>query len=156
MQQDARDNPGVIALPPLLYAGTVALALLLHAAIPLRFLPRTVAWVIGLLLVGLSIVITVSGVRAMARARTNVDVRKPTTAVVVDGPFRYTRNPLYVSLTLLYLGIAMLINTLWPFFLLPGLMIVMQRGVVEREERYLERKFGDEYLHYKARVRRWI
>ncbi|MGH2405669.1 MAG: methyltransferase family protein, partial [bacterium] len=129
---------------------------LLHLAVPLMLLPRAAAWVLGFVLVGLAIAITASGVRAMARARTNVDVRKPTTAIVVDGAFRFTRNPLYVSLTLLYLGIAVLVNTPWPLFLLPILLIVVQRGVVEREERYLERKFGDEYLRYRARVRRWI
>ncbi len=151
-----RDNPGVIALPPVLYGGTLLVAIMLHLLIPLRLLPRTPAWGVGLVLVGISIVILTSGVRAMARVRTEIDVRKPTTAVVVDGPFRYTRNPLYVSLTLLYLGIAALINTLWPILLLPILLIVMQRGVIEREERYLERKFKDEYLRYKARVRRWL
>lgn len=156
MTDQPRDNPGVVALPPVLYGGTLLAAILLHLTVPLRLLPRTPAWVVGLLLVAISIVILASGVRAMARARTEVDVRKPTTAIVVDGPFRYTRNPLYVSLTLIYLGIAALINTLWPILLLPILLIVMQRGVIEREERYLERKFGDEYLRYKARVRRWL
>ncbi len=156
MSDQPRDNPGVIALPPILYSGTLLVAILLHLILPLRLLPRTPAWVVGLLLVGIAIVIVTSGVRAMARARTEMDVRKPTTAIVVDGAFRYTRNPLYISLTLLYLGIAALINTLWPVLLLPILLIVMQRGVIEREERYLERKFGEEYLRYKARVRRWI
>ncbi|MGQ0550910.1 MAG: methyltransferase family protein [Armatimonadota bacterium] len=156
MPEGPRDSPGVIALPPVLYAAPLALAILLHLIVPLRMMPRTLAWVVGALLVGLASVILASGVRAMARARTEMDVRKPTTAIVVDGPFRYTRNPLYVALTLLYLGIAALINTLWPILLLPILLIVMQRGVIEREERYLERKFGDEYLRYKARVRRWL
>ncbi len=156
MPDDPRDNPGVVALPPVLYAGTLALALLLHLIVPQRLLSRTPAWVLGSLLVGVAIVIMASGVRAMARARTEMDVRKPTTAIVVDGPFRYTRNPLYVSLTLLYLGIGALVNTLWPLLLLPILLVVMQRGVIEREERYLERKFGDGYLRYRSRVRRWI
>lgn len=156
MTDQPRDNPGVIALPPVLFSGTLLVAILLHLIVPLRLLPRTPAWVVGLLLVGIAIVIMASGVRAMARAQTEMDVRKSTTAIVVDGPFRYTRNPLYISLTLLYLGIAALINTLWPVLLLPILLLVMQRGVIEREERYLERKFGDEYLRYKARVRRWL
>lgn len=156
MTDKVRDNSGVIAPPPVLYGGALLVAILLHLIVPLRLLPRTAAWVIGLLLLAISIVIMASGVRAMVRVRTEIDVRKPTTAIVVDGPFRYTRNPLYISLTLIYLGIATLINTLWPILLLPILLMVMQRGVIEREERYLERKFGDEYLRYKARVRRWL
>jgi protein-S-isoprenylcysteine O-methyltransferase Ste14 len=75
---------------------------------------------------------------------------------VTDGPFRYTRNPIYVALTLFYLGIGVVLNALWVLLLIVPLIVVMQLGVITREERYLERKFGDEYLRYKARVRRWL
>lgn len=92
----------------------------------------------------------------MRRAGTNVDPREPTTAIVTGGPYRFTRNPLYVSMTLMYTGISALANALWPMLLLPGVLAVMNKGVIEREERYLERKFGDEYLRYKAGVRRWV
>jgi protein-S-isoprenylcysteine O-methyltransferase Ste14 len=81
---------------------------------------------------------------------------KPTTAIVTKGPFRYSRNPLYVSLTLLYLGVALIINVLWIVLLVVPVLVVMQRGVIGREEAYLERKFGEKYLSYKARVRRWV
>jgi protein-S-isoprenylcysteine O-methyltransferase Ste14 len=77
-------------------------------------------------------------------------------ALVVDGPFRFTRNPLYLSLTLLYSGTALLLNLLWVVLLLPIALVIMQFGVISREERYLEKKFGQEYLRYKTRVRRWI
>ncbi len=96
------------------------------------------------------------GFREMKRAQTNVDPRKPTTAIVAEGPYRYTRNPLYVGMTLIYAGISALANALPPVLLLPAVFAVMRRGVIEREERYLERKFGDEYLRYKGQVRRWI
>jgi protein-S-isoprenylcysteine O-methyltransferase Ste14 len=85
-----------------------------------------------------------------------VDPREPTTAVVTDGPYRFTRNPLYLSMTLIYVGITALANALAPVLLLPVVLQVMSRGVIEREEHYLERKFGAEYLSYKARVRRWL
>ena len=75
---------------------------------------------------------------------------------MVDGPFRFSRNPLYLSLTGLYLGLAMLINTAWPPLLLPVLLAFLHWGVIRREERYLEVKFGSTYLNYKARVRRWL
>jgi protein-S-isoprenylcysteine O-methyltransferase Ste14 len=85
-----------------------------------------------------------------------VDPREPTTAIVTGGPYRFTRNPLYLSMTLVYAGITALANALPAALLLPAVLAFMRRGVIEREERYLERKFGDEYMDYKARVRRWI
>jgi protein-S-isoprenylcysteine O-methyltransferase Ste14 len=92
----------------------------------------------------------------MRRAQTNVDPYKPATAVVTRGPFRFTRNPLYLSMTLMYGGIATVANALPAALLLPIVLRLMWRGVIEREERYLERKFGDEYIEYKARTPRWI
>jgi protein-S-isoprenylcysteine O-methyltransferase Ste14 len=100
--------------------------------------------------------IAISALRVLRRAQTTFDTMKPTTAIVTAGPFRYSRNPLYGSLTLLYLGVASLINALWIVLLVVPLLVVIQRGVIGREEAYLERKFGEEYLNYKARVRRWI
>jgi len=76
--------------------------------------------------------------------------------MVTEGPFHYSRNPAYLSMTMIYTGIASLANALWALLLLPVALLVMQRGVIEREERYLERKFGEEYLRYKAQVRRWV
>ena len=72
------------------------------------------------------------------------------------GPFRYTRNPGYLSMAMIYAGIAARANALWAILVLPVALLVIQRGVIEREERYLERKFGEEYLRYKTTVRRWI
>ncbi len=150
MQNDSSDNANVIAPPPLIYLSAMAIGSLIHFSFPIRILPRTPALCLGVLL------IAVSGFRALARARTAVDPRKPSTAIVNYGAFRYTRNPLYISLTLLYLGIASLINSIWILILVFPLLAVIQKGVIEREERYLEKKFGEEYLRYKRRVKRWI
>ncbi len=155
-KDDPQDIPGVIAPPPLIYAGALAVGLLLHRAFPTKFLPRVVARVLGATLIGIAGVVVTSAIREMRRADTPVNPTEPTKALVVEGPFRFTRNPLYLSLTLLYAGIASLVNALWAMLLLPVVLIVMNRGVIDREERYLERKFGKEYLGYKARVRRWI
>lgn len=92
----------------------------------------------------------------MRRAHTNIDPRQPTTTIVVEGPYRFTRNPIYLSLTLLYSGLTVLFNALSGLLLLPIALIILRRGVIEREERYLERKFGEQYLSYKQRVRRWL
>ncbi|HJT54985.1 MAG TPA: isoprenylcysteine carboxylmethyltransferase family protein [Ktedonobacteraceae bacterium] len=150
------DNPGVIAPPPLIYAGPLAVALLLNLKFPMRFLPRKAAPILGLTLIAVSLTLVSRAFQRMTRAGTNVNPTEPTTILITEGPFKYTRNPLYLSLTLFYAGIAALVNTLWAMLLLPIILLVMNRGVVAREERYLECKFGEQYIQYKARVRRWI
>jgi protein-S-isoprenylcysteine O-methyltransferase Ste14 len=159
MSDDAQrnaDNPGVIAPPPLIYAGALALGLLVNRLYPIPFLPRAVGRVLGWPMIVGGLLIGSLGFREMKRAGTNVDPREPTTTIVTDGPYRFTRNPLYVGMTLMYGGITARANALPAALLLPLVLRIMRRGVIEREERYLEGKFGDEYLSYKARVRRWI
>ena len=156
MSNESQDNPGVIAPPPLIYAGALAIGLLANVLYPISFLPRGLSRVLGWPLIVGGFVIGSLAFREMKRAGTNVDPRQPTTAIVTEGPYRFTRNPLYLCLTLVYAGISALANALWGILLLPLVLLVMRRGVIEREERYLERKFGGEYLNYKARVRRWI
>lgn len=97
-----------------------------------------------------------SGIYVFRRAGTPVDPHKSTTHIVTSGPFRFTRNPLYVSLTLLYLGLTLIFNLAWAMILLPLAVLILHNGVILREERYLAGKFGDEYLAYKSRVRRWL
>ena len=156
MSDPIQDNPGVVAPPPLIYAGAFTIGLLLHRLFPARFLPKTAARPLGRLCTVTSGILALSALLEMRRAGTNVDPRQPATALVSKGPFRFTRNPLYLSLALLYTGMALRINSLWIIAMLPGALIAMRRGVINREEQYLERKFGEQYLSYKARVRRWI
>jgi protein-S-isoprenylcysteine O-methyltransferase Ste14 len=146
----------VVAPPPLLYAGAVTVGLLAKALFPVRFLPRTVTLTFGGPLVGSGLLLVLSGLRAMRRAGTEVRPDRPTTSLVIDGPYRFTRNPLYLGLTLMYGGITALANSLPSELLLPLVLLIMRRGVIEREQRYLERSFGEEYVQYKTRVRRWI
>ena len=154
--REGRDNPGVIAPPPLIYTGALAAGLLANRLYPISFLPRPVSRTLGWPAVLAGLTIGLLGFREMKRAETNVDPYKPTTAIVEAGPYRYTRNPLYVGMTLIYAGFAARANTLPAALLLPAVLAIMRRGVIEREERYLERKFGEEYLQYKRRVRRWL
>ena len=159
MSDDARetpDNPGVIAPPPLIYASALAIGLLANRLYPIAFLPRGLSRVLGWPLIAGGLAVGYLGFSEMKRAGTNLDPREPTTTIVTGGPFRFTRNPLYLSMTLIYGGITALANALPAALLLPVVLQVMRRRVIEREERYLEGKFGDEYLDYKARVRRWI
>jgi len=92
----------------------------------------------------------------MKRAGTNVRPDQPSLHLVTDGPFRYSRNPLYLATLGLYGGVTLLVDAVWPALLLVPLLAVLRWGVIAREERYLEAKFGDEYRAYKARVRRWL
>jgi len=94
--------------------------------------------------------------RTIEKAGTPIRTDRPVPRLVTDGPFRYTRNPGYLGLAMFYAGIAVLRNALWAILLLPVVVYVIQREVIGREERYLERTFGEEYLVYKARVRRWV
>ena len=96
------------------------------------------------------------GMRRFVAAGTNIPPNLPTTALVVDGIYGWTRNPLYLGATLVYLGLSVAAGSLWAIVLLAPLLWVINVGVIAREERYLERKFGDAYRAYKGRVRRWI
>jgi protein-S-isoprenylcysteine O-methyltransferase Ste14 len=155
-EENNTDNPGVIAPPPLIYAGALAAGLLANRRYHMPFLPRRVARTIGWPLVACGLAVGFLGSREMRRAETNVDPYKPATTIVTGGPFRYTRNPLYLSMTLIYGGISVLANALPAALLLLVVLRLMRRGVIEREERYLERKFGDEYVQYKVGTPRWI
>jgi protein-S-isoprenylcysteine O-methyltransferase Ste14 len=150
------DNPGVIAPPPLIYAGALLAGLLANRRYRIPFLPRPLARALGWPLVVCGLVVGLLGEREMRRAETNVDPYKPATAIVTGGPFRFTRNPLYLSMLLIYLGISALANGLAPILLLPIVQRLMRTGVIEREERYLERKFGDEYIEYRVGTPRWL
>ncbi|NQV80212.1 MAG: isoprenylcysteine carboxylmethyltransferase family protein, partial [Alphaproteobacteria bacterium] len=90
------------------------------------------------------------------RAGTAVQPYKPSTTVVTDGVYRFSRNPIYLGLTAFYLGLAFAVNSGWAILLLPLVLVVMHYGVIAREERYLEGKFGAAYRDYKNRVRRWL
>ena len=150
------DSPGVVMFPPVLFGGMLLVGLLLHWAWPVRLLPTWGARLLGLVVLLLSGWLVRSAEAAMKRAGTDPRPDRPSVAVVTDGPFRWTRNPMYLGTTGLYLGITLLINALWPLALLAPLLLVLHWGVVRREERYLEAKFGEPYQTYRARVSRWV
>jgi len=153
---DEQDNPGGRIPPPLTYLLTLLLGLVLDRRLHVPFLPRRAARVLGCPFVVGGVALATWFIRTMRGADTTLDVNKPVSTLVQDGPFRYSRNPGYLSLAMLYAGIAILRNALWAILLLPLLLLITQRELIEREERYLERAFGEEYLAYKRRVRRWL
>ena len=150
------DSPGVLVFPPALFAGTLVLGLVLHWLRPVSLLPPFPTRLAGLVVLVLSWWLVHSAEAAMKRAGTNVRPDQPSLAIVTDGPFRFSRNPMYLATTGLYLGITLLVNTPWPLILLSPMLLVLHWGVVRREERYLEAKFGEPYRAYKSRVRRWV
>src|SRR6266568_6103554 len=156
MRNASPNTAQVLILPPLVYGGAFIMGLLLHLVFPLHILATTLARGIGVVCILVSLPLAIATVRALSRAHTPVDPMKPTTALVTVGPFRYSRNPIYVALTLLYLGVAFLVNALWILLLVVPALVVLRYGVIAREEVYLTRKFGDAYRQYTARVRRWF
>jgi len=150
------DNPGVVIFPPLLFVISVACGAMAYLVYPFRL--GLAPWLRGLgcVLVLAAIALALWGQRTMRAAGTNIHPSLPATAVVSDGPFAFTRNPLYVSLLAMFAGIGVAIASLSFLAVLVPFAYVLHFGVVLREERYLEAKFGDAYVGYKARVRRWI
>src|SRR5215210_8080410 len=150
------DTAGVIAPPPLIFVAGLVVGFALEALLPGVDLPALIEWGLGGLLViaGLGLLLWFNTL--FSRKGTAVEPWKPTTAIVTTGPYRFTRNPAYLGMALTYVGIALLSSALWVLLPLPVVLAVIDRGVIAREERYLERKFGEEYLSYRRGVRRWI
>lgn len=160
-----RKDPGqpetaaVVARPPLIFLGFVGLGLGLQAVLPWALLPEAPpAWryIGGGALALLGLLLVLASADRFRRRGTNVETWKPTTALVTDGLYRYTRNPIYLGLLALYFGVAVLAGNAWIAALGMPLFAVLRYGVVAREEAYLARRFGADYRRYRARVRRWV
>jgi protein-S-isoprenylcysteine O-methyltransferase Ste14 len=149
------DNAGVIVRPPLIYAAALAAMLVLRWLWPLPILGGAAFWP-GVALVALGVGILIWGRRTLVAGGTNVDPSLPSTAVITSGPYRFSRNPLYGGLAVVYLGLTLAFDAWWGIVVLALVLIVMHLGVIQREERYLERKFGDGYRQYRSAVRRYL
>ena len=145
-----------MAPPPLIYLGGIVLGALLERW--WRWEIPVAGWGRGMaaMLVGAAIILVAFALREFKRAGTSPKPHKPTQAIVTSGPFRFTRNPIYVSFTLVQAAIALAAASGWILALLAPVLLVVRYGVIAREERYLERKFGDEYTKYRRTARRWL
>lgn len=152
------DNPGVIAPPPLLFLGALALGLALDFGLfrTPTGLPRPARLGVAFVLASAAAGLLAGALRRFRRTGTAVEPWRPSTALVTEGVYRFTRNPIYLALALLHLGSALAFDSALALASLPFALAAVQAGVVAREERYLEGKFGDEYRRYKASVRRWL
>ena len=158
-QQMGRDpevaNLGIVR-PPLVYLASIAAGVALHLAWPLGFVPAGLGAPLGAVAVAVAIVLFLVAVRSFRIAGTPVPGNRPTTAIVRTGPYRYSRNPIYLSFSLLQLGIALWVNSIWLLVTLVPAILLMSLVVIPREEAFLEARFPSEFLPYKDSVRRWF
>ena len=150
------DLPGVIAPPPLIYLAGLAVGFGLEIALPGGSLPGAVRWGLGGVLLAVAVGLLGWWVSSFRRAGTPMPPYEPTTALVTNGPYRLSRNPAYLAFAVTFAAVALLANAPWALVPLPLVLVVMQRGVIVREERYLARRFGQPYRDLMARTRRWI
>lgn len=160
MTTESRSVPEVANLglmrPPLIYLVAIALGLLVHAMWPEPLVPDAVSVPLGATIVLIAAALLLSAMRAFRTAGTPVPGNRPTTTIVRAGPYRYSRNPIYLAFSLLQIGIGIWVNTLWLLVTLVPALALMAFVVIPREEQYLEARFPSQYLPYKATVRRWL
>ena len=150
------DHANVIAPPPVIYLVFVLLGLIMHYIWPLPIIAAAKIFWIAIIIITMGVVIAILARREFERSGTSVRPDRPTTTIIRTGPYRYSRNPLYLSLTLIQTGIGVWVNSLWVLLMIIPAVLTMRHGVIVREEKYLARKFGKEYMDYKASVRRWL
>ena len=154
-------RPDIHVAPPLVFGGGFLIGYLVdRLLIPVSWPSHSGAgrshMIAGLVFIGLGVALALWGVAVFRRAKTTIMPFRASTAVVQDGPYRFTRNPMYVGMTLVYLGASLVFNTTWPVILLPLVLWTMVRLVISREEAFLSTTFGSAYDNYRARVRRWL
>ncbi len=156
---ETSETAGILVPPPVPLLAGLVLGLVLDHVVPadLPFeaplLARSIGTVAGIVT---GVLVIASAYRLFRRAGINADPYRPTSGIISSGPYRYSRNPMYVGLILIYAGLAALFGGLWCWLLLPVAVLVLHFGVVRREEAYLERRFGDAYRDYRNRVRCWL
>ena len=151
-------SAGVRFPPPFVYAIGILAGWLLDRRWRWAITDHPTTWrpVVAAALIIAWLVLFAAAATRFRREGTSIIPNKPASAFIVGGPYRFTRNPMYVSLVALYLGVTFILNSWWPVVLLPFVVIVIQRAVIAREERYLRQRFPVEYPAYCSRVRRWL
>jgi protein-S-isoprenylcysteine O-methyltransferase Ste14 len=150
------DNPGVRVPPPALYAFAVLVGYVLNRRWPLRIGGGATVQALSWILSAASVALMVSGIGNFRRWGTSIVPIQPATTLVTSGPYRFTRNPMYLGLAVLTVAFGLFMGSWWPVVLLLPVLLVVRVLVIGPEEQYLERRFGGEYVGYKRRVRRWL
>ena len=150
-----QDTAGVVAPPPLIYALAIVAGIVLDRFVPLP-LAGSAARPLGVGIGIAGLLLAIWAIVTFHRAGTPAPTRRPTTTIVSHGPYRFSRNPIYVGFTAMQIGLAISRDAAWLLLTLLPALAVMSVGVIAREERYLTRKFGEAYTSYRTRVRRWV
>jgi protein-S-isoprenylcysteine O-methyltransferase Ste14 len=153
------ESADVAVKPPILFLAALGLGCILSLVLPIGpglASPNRLGFGVGLLFVVLGLALGALSIRRFIQAGTSPVPGEPSTALVIEGPYRFTRNPIYIGFILIYFGLGLILTSLWVLALLIPVLLILQRGVVEREEAYLERQFGEDYRKYQARVPRWL
>jgi protein-S-isoprenylcysteine O-methyltransferase Ste14 len=154
---ESADTAQVLVRPPIAWFVAIIAGIVLNYVVPLPFLPDAFPGVlIGGALFIAALALAIWAMRTMTAAGETVPTNEPTTAIVERGPYRYTRNPIYLGMVLALIGLAIALDTLWMLAVLVPFALIIHYGVIKREEAYLERKFEGEYREYQTRVRRWL
>ena len=156
MEPEYSDNAAVAFHPPILLLMFIGLGFAGRWLISAEFLPYAWTSPIGLSVVAASLVLFAWAVMTMRREGASIPTGEPTDTIVARGPYRFSRNPIYLSMVGLLTGIGVWANSGWFIALAVFAVVLLNWGVISREERYLERKFGETYLNYKVQIRRWI
>ncbi len=154
--EGGKDTAGVIAPPPVIYLAFLLIGFGADALGPVAVLPQGPRYAAAAAVIALSLALAFSAFRQFRRHNTSFKPHEPSTALISEGPYRYSRNPMYLALSLLSAGIGIAADGPWTLALLVPLLVVLHYGVIIREERYLERKFADAYRRYKSSTRRWL
>jgi protein-S-isoprenylcysteine O-methyltransferase Ste14 len=153
---NAKDQPGVIVIPPILFAACALAGWVFEVAVPLRIMDSPWPRSLGIALALCAVFLAIWAFWVMKANGTNVRPDRPALTIVRSGPFRFSRNPMYLSLCLLQLALGLMLDSWWPLLFAIPLACILHFGVILREERYLEAKFGEPYLALRRKVRRWL
>lgn len=157
MSDDAVREKGPVPFPPpAIYVAGLLFGIVAELIESTPSLHPAITIIAGAAFIGLSIYLDGSATKLFVKNKTQVIPWRPASTLVIEGPYRFTRNPMYLGMACLYIGIAFSFGLLWAFAFLPMVILLVDRTVIAREEPYLEKKFGDAYITYKRSVRRWI
>jgi protein-S-isoprenylcysteine O-methyltransferase Ste14 len=152
------DSPGIYVPPPLIYAVIFLAAVFIQKKIPIddHFFKSRITPVIGILFLLFAVYFSARSMSQFIRTKNTIIPNKPAESLQTTGVYHSTRNPMYLALMLVYLGLSCLIGNWWNIILLPLLFLIIQEYIIKKEEAYLVRAFGQEYIDYRHRVRRWL
>jgi protein-S-isoprenylcysteine O-methyltransferase Ste14 len=156
--ENKMNHPGVYIPPPLIYAAIFMVSLLFQKYSPLDnvFFQSFTSRILGIILIFIGFFINIPALVQFLKSKNTVVTIKPARSLQTSGIYAITRNPMYISLALFYIGLAFLVGNWWTIVFFPVLLLIVQEYVIKHEEKYLESAFGQEYLQYKSKVRRWV